>query len=155
MRGIAGVLAAMLVVASCTASDEPLGVAGLVAELEAEGATVAMLTSPCAPDESVSGTEYLVCINGYEAHVFEYPTEQARRAEADDAPPTQQGDVDLFWGTLGWWASSNVLTRFHYDPTRPGSVVRMLDAVMGQQIGRTGFALGNPPDEIPLSELCS
>ena len=126
-----------------------------MAELETQGAIATVLPSPYAPFEELSVPRQLLCIDGYEGFVFEYANESDRRAEADDAPPTQGADLDLLWGTIGWWATSNVLVLFHYEPTRPGPVVPMLDTVMGPQIGRTGFALGDPPDDIPLSEHCS
>ena len=157
MRAMLLLLAISVVAASCTSVD-PLGVEGLAEELETAGATVAVLRSPYSPYsnfEELSGSRWLLCIDGYEALVFEYPSESDRRSEADDSARALQGEIDLYWGTIGWWATSNVLASFHYEPTRPGPVVGLLDEVMGSEMGRTGFALGSAPDEIPLSENCT
>ena len=155
MRAMLLLLAMSVVTASCASSAEPLGVAGLAEELETAGATVTVLRSPYAPYGELSGSRWLACIDGYEVLVFEYPNESARRAEADGTPPALQGEIDLYWGTIGWWATSNVLVSFHYEPTRPGPIVRLLEDTMGPEMGRTGFALGSAPEEIPLSENCS
>ncbi|MCL1598193.1 MAG: hypothetical protein M3094_03335 [Actinomycetia bacterium] len=156
MRGFLGVVAVIaLVASSCAVSSDPLGVEGLARELEVEGAAVSALRSPYPPYEELSGSRWLLCIDGYEALVFEYSSEGDRRADAADTAPNLEGEIDLFWGTIGWWATSNVLVAFHYEPTRPGPVASLLDDVMGPELGRTGFALGKAPEEIPLSENCS
>ncbi len=155
MRVVLFVLTMTLVGASCSQSVEPLGVEGLAKELEGKGATITVSRSPYAPYEELSGTRWLLCVDGYEVQVLEYPSESDRRSEAGDAAPALQGETDLFWGTIGWWATSNVLASFHYEPTRPGPVVSLLDDTMGPELGRTGFALGKAPEEIPLSGNCS
>jgi len=154
MRAMLLLLAIGLVAASCASSEDPLGVEGLAEELEIRGATVTVLRSPYAPYEELSGSRWLLRVDGYEALVFEYPNEGDRRADADGAAPALLGEIDLLWGTIGWWATSNVLVSFHYEPTRPGPVVGLFEDVMGPEMARTGFALGEAPDELPLSEHC-
>lgn len=155
MRSLLLLLAISVVGASCTSSGDPLGVEGLKEELAARDATVTVSRSPYPPYEELSGSRWLLCVDGYEVQVFEYPSESDRRSEADGAAPALQGETDLYWGTIGWWATSNVLVSFHYEPTRTGPVVELLEDVMGSEMGRTGFALGSAPEEIPLSENCS
>lgn len=155
MRQFALAVVIAMIGSACTSSTSLLSVEGLADELADNGATVTVLQSPYAPYEELSGSRWLICIDGYEALVFQYPSENDRRTEADGTAPALQGEIDLYWGTIGWWATSNVLVAFHYDPTRPGPVVSLLDDAMGPELGRTGFAVGKAPEEIPLSENCS
>jgi hypothetical protein len=155
MRPLLIVVAISMVVGACSPGGSDFDVERVVASLEARGATVELQPSPHEPIEGVTGSSRVLCVNGYEAIILEYAGEDDRRAEVDEDPPEHARNRDICWGKIGWWAKGNVVVYFHYDPTNPGSVVPMLNAVLGPSIGRTGHAFGTPPDEIPLSDRCT
>jgi len=159
MRPVLSLLVTTVLFGACvsTSRDPAAGefsIPDVVASMQAEGASVALQPFPYEVIEGVTGAAQSLCINGYEAVALEYPSESARRAEVDDDPP-DVGRLDLCWGTIGWWARGDVVIYFSYEPTKPGTVVTLLNSVMGPSIGRTGTALHDPPEEIPTSDRCA
>ncbi|GMQ98871.1 MAG: hypothetical protein BMS9Abin17_1402 [Acidimicrobiia bacterium] len=158
-RVTAAIVAIALVAAACSSNGNEQELAGfgtseLLQALEGEGVNATIQDSPYPRQDIPSGTPELLCINGREANVYVYPTSADRVVEASDGPPERDGVFDLYWGTFTYWGRGEILVEFHNDPDRQDDIVDVFIEVLGPPLGNDGGALGDPPEQLPLSENC-
>lgn len=140
---------------ACASSATPAyKLTDLVADLESQGLVVTVQPSPYAHQDVPTVRGQLACLNNREAIVFVYRDAASRIDEASNTPPATSSEIDLLWGSMGWWARGEVLVQYHHDPFRDDPIVDALTDILGSSIGSTGFALGDPPAELPFSGNC-
>ncbi len=159
LRVTSAIMAFALIAAACSSNvDEEdiigFGTSDLVATLEGEGVVATVQAWPYGAVDVPSGAPELLCIDGREANVYVYPTSADRVAEASVGPPQRDGFFDLYWGTLTYWARGEILVEYHNDPDRQDDIVDVFIEVLGPPLGNDGGALGDPPENLPLSENC-
>lgn len=128
----------------------------LVEALTDSGVNAILVESPYERSGMIPGAsdEWVLCLNGKESQLYEYATEDLRQTVSDTIQPNgnpENAFIDLRYGRLMWWAEGRVLVNYNFaDPT----LSERLTVALGETITPLGTQFPDPPDPLPLSELC-
>ncbi len=157
-RSLVAIVLIATSVSGCNATgSDAWGSMELVEDLAANGGAVRLEVSPYAPSPFLPGatTEQVLCIDGQEAIVYEYDTEDLRREDSAKIMPDggfEVGHFDLRRGRVMWWAKGRVIVNYNSADPR---IVDSLSAVAGNELSPAGEATGDlsiPPEP---SRVCS
>ncbi len=90
-----------------------------------------------------------------EPRLYEYATDELRQADSATILPTggfEAGHFDLIYGRVMFWARGRIIVNYNLGDPHYWSV---LIAELGEPLTPASIAVGDPPDPMPPSELCS
>lgn len=130
----------------------------LVAALQATGVEASARPSPYGRTTGYmnrSAHERILCLDGQEANLFIYDTDQLREMDTATLRPDGNPEntaIDLYYGTLMWWAKGRVIVNYNFaDP----HIADSLTEAMGASVTPDGDSFAEPPVPLPDSEVCT
>jgi len=137
---------------------EGFGPVELVAALQATGVDASVRPSPYARTTGYmnrSAHEQVLCLDQQEATLFVYNTDQLRELDAATIRPDgnpENAAIDLYYGTLMWWAKGRVIVNYNFADQR---IADSLTDAMGASVSPDGDSFAEPPVPLPESEVCT
>ncbi|MFQ5554807.1 MAG: hypothetical protein ACE5GC_05485 [Acidimicrobiia bacterium] len=132
------------------------GTDDLVAALAAEDVEARILRSPYGRTWYMAGAseQRILCLDEQEAMLWEYTTPETAAADAATILPEgrpESGFIDLYHGTLMWWARGTVVVNYNFADR---AVWDVLTKVLGPTLSPDGNEFRAPPDPLPPSDSC-